>query len=60
MVTGDGVNFSVDSRNATGVEILLFHGTDEVAPARVITLDPLTHHTTGSTVLVNTTRRRRA
>jgi isoamylase len=36
----DGVNFSVFSRNATGVELLLFDGVDDPRPSRVIRLDP--------------------
>src|ERR1700688_1856388 len=34
-----GVNFSVFSRNATGVELLLFDREDNAVPARVITID---------------------
>ncbi len=35
-----GVNFSVYSKNATGVELLLFDRADDARPARVIPLDP--------------------
>ena len=35
-----GVNFSVFSRSATGVELLLFDRDDDARPARVIRLDP--------------------
>jgi len=35
-VTADGVNFSVFSKHATGIELLLFDGVDAAAPARVI------------------------
>jgi isoamylase len=35
-----GVNFSVFSRHATGVELLLFDGVDDVKPASVVRLDP--------------------
>ena len=38
---GEGVNFSVFSRHATGVELLLFDSVDEERPARVIRLDPV-------------------
>ncbi len=36
-----GVNFSLFSRHATGVELLLFGGVDEVTPSQVISLDPV-------------------
>ena len=36
----DGVNFSLFSRHATGVELLLFDREDDAAPARVVRLDP--------------------
>jgi glycogen operon protein len=36
----EGVNFSVFSRNATGVELLLFDHADDSRPARVIPIDP--------------------
>ncbi len=36
----DGVNFSLFSRNATGVELLLFNEHDSPEPLRIITLDP--------------------
>src|SRR5437899_1940544 len=42
-----GVNFSLFSRNASGVELLLFDRDDDDHPARTIRLDPLanrTHH----------------
>ncbi len=35
-----GVNFSVYSRNASGVELLLFDREDDAIPAHVITIDP--------------------
>src|SRR5262249_46667868 len=35
-----GVNFSVFSRHATGVELLLFDGVDDAKPASVMRLDP--------------------
>jgi isoamylase len=36
-----GVNFSVYSRSATGVDLLLFDRDDDRAPSRVIPLDPV-------------------
>jgi isoamylase len=36
----DGVNFSVFSQHATGVELLLFAGVDATEPYRVIGFDP--------------------
>lgn len=42
--TGDttqGVNFSLFSRTASGVELLLFDREDDAQPARTITLDPV-------------------
>src|SRR5438552_15775158 len=36
----DGVNFSLFSGNATGVELLLFHTHDDVEPFRIVQLDP--------------------
>jgi glycogen operon protein len=40
-----GVNFSVFSRNATGVELVLFDREDDPRPARVIPIDPVTSRT---------------
>jgi isoamylase len=40
-----GVNFSVFSRHATGVELLLFDGVDDGRPARVVRMDPATNRT---------------
>jgi isoamylase len=40
-----GVNFSVFSRNASGVELLLFDREDDAQPARVITIDPAANRT---------------
>src|SRR5262245_60155944 len=40
-----GVNFSLFSRSATGVELLLFDGVDDARPARVIRIDPTTNRT---------------
>lgn len=36
----DGVNFSVFSRDAIGVELLLFDGADDAKPSLTLTLDP--------------------
>jgi hypothetical protein len=44
-VLPDGVNFSVFSRRATRVELLLFDHADAVHPTRVIELDAHTHRT---------------
>ncbi|MGO9604322.1 MAG: glycogen debranching protein GlgX [Candidatus Binataceae bacterium] len=40
-----GVNFSVFSKNAAAVDLLLFDSADAGAPARVIALDSRTHRT---------------
>jgi isoamylase len=40
-----GANFSLFSRSATRVELLLFDHADQAAPGRVIELDPATHRT---------------
>src|SRR5262245_20944054 len=40
-----GVNFSLFSRIATGVELLFFDREDDAAPSRVVSLDPVTNHT---------------
>ena len=40
-----GVNFSLFSRTATGVALLLFDRDDDARPARVITLDPVANRT---------------
>lgn len=41
----NGVNFSVFSRNATSVELLLFDGHDDREPAQIINLDPAVNKT---------------
>jgi len=41
----DGVNFSVFSRHATGVELLLFDGVDDRKAASVVRLDPSANRT---------------
>ena len=40
-----GVNFSLYSRDATVIELLLFDHEDDVRPSRVIRLDPSIHRT---------------
>jgi isoamylase len=42
-VTAAGVNFSLFSENATGVELLLFERHDSLEPFQQIKLDPLVH-----------------
>jgi len=44
-VVAAGTNFSLFSRSATGVELLLFDRVDDARPSRVIALDPRTHRT---------------
>jgi glycogen operon protein len=41
-VTEGGVNFSLFSRSATGVELLFFDRVDDSIPSRVIAIDPAT------------------
>jgi isoamylase len=44
-VSESGVNFSVFSRDATSVELLLFDRDDDARPRRVIRIDPATNRT---------------
>jgi glycogen operon protein len=44
-VVDGGVNFSLYSRTATGVELLFFDRDGDAQPARVVRLDPVTNHT---------------
>ena len=44
-VTASGVNFSVFSRSAAAVELLLFDRQDNTEPARVVPIDPVTNRT---------------
>ncbi len=44
-VSRRGVNFSVYSRAATGIDLLLFDHPNDPNPARVSALDPKTNHT---------------
>lgn len=39
-VRGNGVNFSVYSRNATGMELVFFDREDDKKPSRIIQIDP--------------------
>jgi glycogen operon protein len=41
----DGANFSLFSRDAEHVELLLFHGADDTRPSRAIKLEPSIHRT---------------
>ena len=41
----EGANFSVYSKHATGIELLLFDRADDTRPARVIRIDPATNRT---------------
>jgi isoamylase len=41
----EGTNFSVYSKHATGIELLLFDCVDDARPARVIQIDPTTNRT---------------
>jgi glycogen operon protein len=40
-----GANFSVFSRSASSIELLLFDGVDHARPSRVIPIDPVTNRT---------------
>lgn len=42
---GDGVNFSIFSRNCHGIDLLFFDNADDLSPSRVITLDPQINRT---------------
>jgi isoamylase len=44
-VIPDGVNFSVYSRSASGVELVFFDREEDARPARVITIDGVTNRT---------------
>jgi len=44
-VTGDGVNFSMYSKSASGIELLFFDAVDAGRPSRVMTLDRERHRT---------------
>lgn len=40
-----GVNFSLFSKSATGVDLLLFDHVDDTVPTHVVTLDPISNRT---------------
>lgn len=42
---GDGVNFVLFSRHATGVRLELYQNADDSSPSRVIDFDPVRHRT---------------
>jgi isoamylase len=42
-VSGGGVNFSVYSRDATGVDLLLFDAAEDPKPSHIVSLDPANH-----------------
>ena len=44
-LSADGANFSVYSKHATGIELLLFDSVDDDHPKRVISIDPATNRT---------------
>jgi len=44
-IRANGVNFSVYSRNASSIELLLFDREDDAKPARVIRIDPVSNRT---------------
>ncbi|HBK04397.1 MAG TPA: glycogen debranching enzyme GlgX [Acetobacteraceae bacterium] len=44
-VVDGGVNFSLFSRDATGVQLLFFDREDDTKPSRVVTLDPVVNRT---------------
>ena len=44
-VCAEGTNFSVYSKHATGIELLLFDCVDDARPARVISIDPASNRT---------------
>ncbi len=43
--SGDGVNFVLFSRHATGVRLEFYRNADDSSPARIIDLDPSRHRT---------------
>src|SRR5690242_6409192 len=44
-VVEGGVNFSLFSRNATGVELLFFDREDDATPSRMVRFEPTTNRT---------------
>ncbi|MDY2838897.1 MAG: glycogen debranching protein GlgX [Treponema sp.] len=45
ILTPDGINFSIYSKNATGVQLCLFDSERDKKPAQIIDLDPLKNKT---------------
>ena len=45
MLSGDGTNFSVYSKHAKRIELLLFDCVDDAQPKRAISIDPATNRT---------------
>lgn len=43
--TAQGVNFSVYSKSASAVDLLLFEREEGVLPARIVSLDPVVDRT---------------
>ena len=41
----EGANFSVFSKHATGIDLLLFDNVDDACPSSVIRIDPATNRT---------------
>lgn len=44
-VTAEGTNFSVYSKNATGIELLLFETEEDIQPEKIIVFNPVINHT---------------
>ena len=44
-VTRHGVNFCVYAKRATGIDIQLFYGPEDLVPTRIVSLDPKVHRT---------------
>jgi glycogen operon protein len=44
-INDQGVNFSLFSRTATGVDLLFFDQVDNAQPARIVSLDPIANRT---------------
>src|SRR5215813_8107432 len=43
-ITANGVNFSVFSKHATGIDLLFFDHVDDAKATRVVHLDPVANH----------------
>src|SRR5215468_7656498 len=44
-ITANGVNFSLFSKHATGIDLLFFDHVDDAKATRVVHLDPVASHT---------------